>query len=169
MKVTIEPIDDFQFEKVCFYTVVLQQRSKSEFQDFSSRMMNSSDINKIDYGEIVKFIKRIGESEYGATIENFKDEKSAHRLKIVEIEKPKKGLPNDYGLRLYCFRINEKVVILFNGDRKTKPKAQQCPKCKTFFETANLISKELGKALIADKISTDDIYIDIENDFTLSI
>lgn len=169
MKVDIVSIKDFQFEKVCFYTVLLQKRRRTEFEDFSFRMCHSTEINKVDYGEIVKFINRIGESENGATVDNFKDEKSAHRLKIVEIEKPTKGQPNNYGLRLYCYRINEKVVILFNGDRKTKDKAQQCPKCRRFFETANLIARELENAMALDKISTEDTYIDIEENFILNI
>jgi hypothetical protein len=167
--VEIEAIENLQFTKTWFYTVYLGTGEKNEYGKFAENMGRSENtLDKIHFGEIVKFIRKMGMFD-GATKECFKEEGEGDRLLIRHIEVPNENDPNDYGLRLYCYWATEQVVILFNGARKTQKKAQHCPNCKEHFEMADRISKGLSAAIALKKITFDGVYIDIEEGFKLTI
>lgn len=72
-------------------------------------------------------------------------------------------------LRLYCFRVNDFVVFLFNGDLKTKQKAQDCPNVRPHFKMANTLTGLLNQAFVDKEICWNDDYTDIlfANDYRL--
>lgn len=104
------------FEKVMYYTVQLENKKISEFRDFQERMSLSKK-DFLELNEIRTYIKEIG-IKWGAKPGQFKDEKEAEGLPppyhFFETDDA-----NDFGLRLYCIRLCDEIVILLNGDRKT--------------------------------------------------
>ena len=68
-------------------------------------------------------------------------------------------VPNN--LRLYCMRVSDNVVFLFNGDIKTADKAQDCDNVRPHFRQANRLSALIDKAFIEKEIKWNDDYTDI--------
>jgi hypothetical protein len=93
-------------------------------------------------GELNNLIKEIG-NKYGAEKHFFRDERRADALPPEYFEyasEDDEDSTNKYGLRLYCLRANDSVVILFNGDLKTAQKADDCANCKRHFAMANKLT-----------------------------
>lgn len=152
------------FDKVTFYSVQLENRTVTEFKDFTDRGVQ---INKEQVAEILRFIQNIGQ-KYGAAPEHFKKEDNAERLPPPYYHISTEA-PNDYGLRLYCIRLTTKIVILLNGDRKTTQKIQDCKNCKKHFMIAKRISKCIDNAIRDNYIELKNFEILIEDDFELTI
>ena len=76
---------------------------------------------------------------------------------------------NKFGLRLYCIRANQSVVILLNGDLKTAQKASDCNKCKKHFDMANRIAARIHDGLREKSISFGDKTIPGFEDFEFEI
>lgn len=53
------------------------------------------------------------------------------------------GLEPPIALRLYCFLVGPRTLILFNGDLKTHDDPEQCPRVRPHF----LLAKRLGRLL----------------------
>lgn len=87
-----------------------------------------------------------------------KDRKPVY-VEYSQTAKNDKNTPNN--LRLYCYRANEAVVFLFNGDIKTKQYAQDCDNVRKHFKTANKLSRLLDQALIDRDIRWNDDWSDI--------
>lgn len=169
MKVEIIPIKNLQLSKTCFYTVKIEGRPCSEFKDFAIRMVSSNSDNKKEFGEISMYLKKLG-NEMGAIKECFKREREADRLVLpyhveVDIEDDK-----NFGLRLYCYWFSEKLVFLFNGDRKTNIKAELCENVRLHFLQAIALSRALDLAFGLKKLQVDDegLYYNDDN-FNLEI
>jgi hypothetical protein len=161
-------IKAFTFKKVHFYTIRINEQI-SEFTDFVSRMKQSK-LNTHELGELITFIGEIG-VEYGATKNRFRHEAAAEALAVptvshMDIESEEE---NHYGLRLYCVRLSNSIVILLNGDRKTTQKVQDCPNCKSHFQLANKISLKITKAIIEKEILLDGKNLLFEDDFELNL
>lgn len=141
----------------------------SEFRDFQTRMGNKEE-NQLELSEINRYIEKIG-NEFGAFPQHFRHEKAAEALPPYYHTFIDSNKQNDYGLRLYCIRMSNSVVILLNGDRKTKQKAQDCLNCRIHFERANKIAKAIDNA-ISDGfmgINEDEMLLEIDEDFDLEI
>ena len=112
-------IKGLQLAKVNYYTIWIDGNDNSEFRDFAERM-NLSPKNKTEFQELLVRIRQIG-NQYGALQRFFHPEAAADalslpypRLEHIDIEPEN----NNFGLRLYCLRFSESIIILFNGDRK---------------------------------------------------
>lgn len=141
-----------------FYTVLIGDRSKTEFQDFTTRMTTTTANNKVQFQELLKWITLIG-NEYEARTQYFRKEENAEALPpprwhYLETEHYDNNY-NDYGLRLYCIRLTNNIVILLNGDRKTTQKVNDCENCKPHFRLANKISNAINKAIVNKGIELD--------------
>lgn len=91
-------------------------------------------------------IQTIG-NKYGAHLRYFRDERDiAHRGNAMAVPST---LVMRSQLRLYCHVLSPKVVILFNGDFKTKGpiSAQDCPKVEPHFTKANALTRIIDQAL----------------------
>ncbi len=137
------------------------ENKDSEFKDFYNRM-KLTEKNRADFQALMTFAKQIG-LIYGAIDSKFVNEDNAERLnqplEIIEVEDDKQK--GDYGLRLYCLRIDESNVILFNGDRKTVPDdVMKCDNCRPYFLRANDLA-----AAIQDAFNRG--YFWIEDTFTI--
>lgn len=166
MIVELFGLSELNCSNVRFYSVKIGENPNTEYRDFVIRNVSTEE-SKLDIKELHRYIKeKIGNNSKGAEERFFKKEDFADRIKQPETEpfdefKPD---PKNYGLRLYCLRLSEKIVILFNGANKTYKKAIQCPNCQPFFEKANQMSKAIDEAIYIGKIRLDGFDIIFEDD-----
>jgi hypothetical protein len=133
------------FEKVVFYSIRLEGMDLSLYEEFFEKF-NIKEY-KDELSNMLSQIREIGKR--GAYARYFRHEGSAEAL-------PTSILGDGNGnLRLYCSRINENVVILYNGGIKTKQKAQDCPNVFLHFNLANKLSKKITQLMIDEEIKSD--------------
>ena len=167
MIATLELLDDLNFVKVAFYTVKVHGKALTEFEDFCERM-SASKKTKRQLGELNKQIENIGKL-YGALDFQFKRENFAERLPAPTYHFFDSDGEEDFGIRLYCIRLNDEAVILLNGDLKTAKKVKDCPNCKPHFDFANALSNTIYEARQNDDIEIDGRDIFLEDDYLLDI
>lgn len=143
----IKPL--FKYKTVAYYSVCLGDNEKTLYKEFVEKH-TVKNIDKLYH--IQKWIQVIGE-KYGAQNRFFRNEaKNADTSAL-----PPKGINTEpsyveynkkkaNNLRLYCLKANTNVVFLFNGDIKTKQKAQECPNVKPHFNLANTLTKAIDNA-----------------------
>lgn len=103
-------------------------------------------------------------NRYGATADFF-DRIESKALALPP--KPKrsveeiKDLGINFPLRLFCYRITEKIVILFNGGIKDASSAQESKNLSMKFYEAQTYVKKIEEALGSEmiEISTDERYL----------
>lgn len=160
-------LEDLQFDKVCYYTVRILDNELSEFEDFQVRMNSKAkDLRQLQ--ELYRLIEIIG-TTHGAHDDFFKREGNAERLPPPTYRFIDSDGETDFGLRLYCIKISEEIVILLNGDRKTAQQISQCPACKPHFDFANLISDAIYDARQRDEIEIDQKDILTEDGYVLHL
>ena len=161
-----------EYKKVTYYSVSLNNNEDTLFENF---IEIHSDTNRKKLNHILSWIRIVG-NKYGAQTHYFRPEaeisdtsafppKGKDR-KPVYIENGKKKANN---LRLYCFRANENVVFLFNGDIKTTKKAQNCPNVGPHFKLANQLTRAIENAFKEGNIKWTAYYDDILYDEELMI
>ncbi|RZK01774.1 MAG: hypothetical protein EOO46_19275 [Flavobacterium sp.] len=149
----LEKFDD-EGHKCTFYTVRLEDARYSETDKFFIKYAKSKKLKK-RFQELAVFLtKKIG-NEWGALEEFFRFENKAQALPppgehvIDELTINYAGFP----LRLYCLRMSDSLVVLFNGAEKTSSTAQGGMTSMAFHE-ANNFATRITKAL-----QDGDIYI----------
>lgn len=160
MQFKITEIKQFKFSKTHFYSIKFLDRGKSEFKDFYERMQQ----NDVDYKEVLEIINWFSDwANYEGALEDFfREEREADRLfQPMEFTiKDDDQIEPNLGLRCYCYRLNQNVVILFNGGRKTQQDPEKCDNVRDYFLQAIAISKVLDEAFHYGNLY-------IENDFEL--
>lgn len=168
-----------QFDKVCYYSVVFEGDEYSQFYQFKEK---HSKENKQKFDHIFAWIKKIGEIT-GARDSYFRNEAKLEDTRALppkkigreptyiefdQITKENQVKPNN--LRLYCYRANEHVVILFNGDVKTKQNPEDCENVRNHFLNANKLSVALQKAFINRELKWNEDFTNIiaDDDFVLN-
>ncbi|WP_424001207.1 hypothetical protein [Maribacter sp. IgM3_T14_3] len=167
-------------EKVSYYSVCLGDDPDTLVdQDslYESFLKVEGAKSKKKVIHITNWLKEIGE-RYGAQDRLFRPEqnqgeatglppKGTHRAPTYTEDG--KNIPNN--LRLYCYRLNEHVVILFSGAIKTAKYPQDCPNVGPHFKEANRLTKAIDTAIkVKDIIWIDDYSnIDFEDDLLIDI
>ena len=149
----LEIFDD-QGQVCTFYTVRWEDAALSETDKFFVKYENDSTFQR-PMQELAKFIsKKIGD-EMGALEDFFRFENAAQALPPSGRHKVEDLYINfgNFPLRLYCLRISETLVVLFNGGEKTADTAQE-GKTSMAFQEANIFAKR-----IFDALREKDIYI----------
>ncbi len=133
--------------KVTYYTVLLTIDGKlnptSEFKAFQE-VLESNSSERSNFNDLKAWLKvRIGEQK-GALKQYFRNERKALALppRHFDVFEAKKKNP----IRLYCYRVNEKIVILFNGGVKLDRDPEKCPNVSKHFHSANLIAAGIKRA-----------------------
>lgn len=148
-------LEIFDEGKICtFYTVKWENAELSETEKFFVKYENDSTFQR-PLQELAKFIsKKIGD-EMGALEDFFRFENAAQALPPSGNYKVDKITINygNFPLRLYCLRISDRLVVLFNGGEKTAKNAQG-GKTSMAFQEANIFAKR-----ILDALTNKDIYI----------
>lgn len=140
----IEEIEDFCFKRVRYYSVRFEHRKYNEFEDFLLRHQKIDEIQE-EFQDLFLWLEKIGD-ETGALQRYFR-----HEGKADALPPPASFLEIEYHehLRLYCMRISNEIVILFNGSIKSKEArtAQECKKVRPFFNLANKLVAEIDKLI----------------------
>ena len=149
----LEIFDD-QGQVCSFYTVRWEGADLSETDKFFVKYENDSTFQR-PLQELAKFISNKIGDEMGALEDFFRFENAAQALPPSGTYKVEDLYINfgNFPLRLYCLRISETLVVLFNGGEKTADTAQG-GKTSMAFQEANIFAKRKLDALI-----NNDIYI----------
>lgn len=154
-------IEAITFDKVKYYTVHFEDKELNEFEDFldSNREGKANDELKI----LLSWLKNIG-NKYSAKKHFFRNENKADAL-----PPPRRYLTDLYEehLRLYCMRINDNIVILFNGGVKTAATAQECPNVKKYFNMANKLARRIDDMIVRKSIIIKDRELLIEEEIEI--
>lgn len=163
--------------KVCYYSLSINGKD-ALYDQFIERHTVK---NRKKLNHILAWLDNIG-NKIGARESYFRNEAERGDARALppigknrepvyaeysEVSKNNEITPNN--LRLYCFRANESVVILFDGDIKTKKYPQECEKVRAHFKLANTLSLLLDQALNDKEIRWNQDYSDIivDEDFRL--
>ena len=125
------------YDNVLFYTVRLGNNALSEFELFDDKdFTNHAKEIEILYNAIDAIQIKGAKSFF------FKDESNANALPIVPT-----AIMNanklDYGLRLYCIRLTDNLVVLLNGAIKTYKNPLLCKNVQKHFKNALKIATKL--------------------------
>lgn len=148
--VKIIQFEELTFKKVIFYTVQFEDNEYSEYEDFILRHSNNPDI----VGDIINldyWIRKIGD-EIGALANYFRNESYFGNTQALPPPRYKMGEIVVKDLRLYCMRIDNSRVILFNGGIKTKDNAKDCPNVAPYFKQANKLAETIDRLLSKKEI-----------------
>ena len=158
-------IEEFAtFEKVRFYTIRFEDETVSETDKFFAAFDDNADMRK-ELNVLLSFLKQMGDN-FGAKADFFRHEGEAEGLPPKAKIAKKYGLLAfvEYNFRLYCMRLSDNVVVLFNGSLKTTYTNQEDPQLMSIFRMAKTFSRRInenmsdrtfnviGKELIADAL-----------------
>jgi hypothetical protein len=145
---------DDQPAKVTFHTVRWESAELSETDKFVTRYANNSTY-KEDLQKLIQLITNVIGNTYGAKIAYFnRQENKATALPPKgAVEEVRIGI--DFPFRLFCYRINENIVILFNGGLKTSEKVQNSPDLSMKFREAQSFVKAIEDGFRNDFIEID--------------
>lgn len=151
----LEIIDDTG-SRCTIYSVRKEGASMSETEKFYAKQDTTLSRFKREFQELTHLITTIIADEDGARQEFFRYEGEADGL-------PPKGDWDfdslsvsfvNYPLRLYCLRISNDKLILFNGDEKTSREARDGKTRTTFIEAQNF-AKRIKEAMADGLIDFD--------------
>jgi hypothetical protein len=132
-----------RFSLVTFYTVRWDEAELSETDKFISKYQSVIETQR-DFQEILALIEDIG-AYRGAKDLFFR----RHAGKAQELP-PLTAFEIQYfhnNLRLFCIKINDNIVILFNGGKKTSQTSQDSPALNMPFLEAQTFAAKIFKAL----------------------
>jgi len=130
-----------------FYTVRWDDSELSETDKFFEKYEDHKEFGK-SLMEMASFLNQVIANDYGALDDFFRFENSAQALppagkyQIGELHVNFYNFP----LRLYCLKITENILVLFNGSEKTAQTAQG-GKTSMTFHNANEFAKRITDAL----------------------
>lgn len=156
MKTFVLEIWEDSFTLVTYYTVRWDEAAESETEKFFRRFMADS-VHREHFNEIVELLKDLGERK-GAKTKYF----SRHADEASELP-PKlttevNGIEINYFdnlLRLFCTRINDNIVVLFNGGVKSSQATQDSPDLVAKFRDAKFFAKKIWAEILDETIIVD--------------
>lgn len=149
----LEIFDD-EGRRCTFYTVRWEDADHSETYKFFLKFKNVKSLNS-SIQELAKFLTLVIGDEHGALEDFFRFENTAQALPPSGSYKVENITVNygNFPLRLYCLRLSDSLVVLFNGGLKTAGTAQG-GETSMVFHDANQFAKRITEAL-----QQKDIYI----------
>lgn len=141
-------IDELSWGQVTFYTVLIDDSTDTEFELFDAKTFNQHE-NEVEY--IYNVINQM--AYRGAKTFYFKPERNANAINILQSIIDDNAQNNDFGIRLYCIRLTNNLVVLLNGDIKTKLKPDECPNVKKHFKMAIALAKKLDAAILDKELN----------------
>ena len=115
----------------------------SEFEKFDEKTFTKP--HHIREQQIIyKTIEQVGRR--GAKEFYFRPESGAHALPGQVDQDLMDANPDDFGIRVYCGLLREDLVLLLNGDVKTKLDPNDCPNVGPHFRLAKRLVNALLKA-----------------------
>lgn len=147
-------IEEWYKEEKCTIYTVLYDGSELGLADlFFEKYLQDLDRDIRESGQmLLTFITNDIAKRYGALETFFREEREAVALpgKRTDIVIKEIFFPFGAGLfplRLYCYRVNNNILILFNGGIKTDFTAQGSPDLSVKFQESQIISKKIQEAI----------------------
>ena len=155
------------YEKVRYYSILFEGEKNTEYEKFILNHASNQNI-KDEFFDLLHWITLYLGERFGAQSKYFRHEGAANALPPnAQYLK----LKYEENLRLYCYRISDHVVILFNGGIKTKGvnNPQDCEVVKPHFENANKLSHLINNAFTNKEIllSEDQKILLMNDDFEI--
>ena len=150
----IEITQELDSERVRYYTIRQEGEPHNLFELFLIEHKGKEHI-KEELNDLLGWISvRMGQQK-GAKEGFFRHERNAHALPPHKL-----SFKYKHNLRLYCLRISDNIVFLFNGGIKTPRSrtAQECPVVSHHFNMAVRLTEKIDQA-----IREHQIYHDTEN------
>ena len=141
----------FDETELCtFYTVHWENVEDSETDRFFEKYENDENPYFVSAYELFRLITHSIGNVYGAT-NDFFDRTKNHAQALPP--KPKRWIPEiqeigiHFPLRLYCYRISESIVVLFNGGVKDQRTDQESDDIRLKFYEAQQFAQRIAQAL----------------------
>jgi hypothetical protein len=165
-----------RYDHVTYYTVRIEVNDKKEDEnEFEKWILKHSQNESIkdEYQDLISLLETMGQ-ELSAKKRYFRHEGEADALppnwKKLKPQEREAHVTYSKNLRLYCMRLTDSVVILFNGIKSDSARtAQECPKVRKFFRQANNFAKSLDEAISNREITVDTGYLKFDTDFEIPI
>lgn len=139
---TVEILDDTG-AKCKLFTVRKENASKSETEKFFEKRKTTLIAFDRKFKELTNLLIQVIAQEDGALPEYFREEREADGLPKGEMEFNDEVVTfANFPLRLYCLRISNEILVLFNGDEKTTW-AGQAGKTRTTFNEAQDFARKI--------------------------
>lgn len=137
-------------ELCTFYTVHQGNAEDSETDRFFEKFEDEEHPHSDSAYELLRLITHSIGNVYGATNDFF--DRSKNYAQALP-PKPKRWIPEiqeigiHFPLRLYCYRISESIVVLFNGGVKDHRTDQESDDIRLKFYEAQLFAQRIAQAL----------------------
>ncbi|MEJ0056623.1 MAG: hypothetical protein WDN75_13805 [Bacteroidota bacterium] len=131
-RLLIEPFK--RLEKANFYTIRFENEGISETDKFISRFDGHNQYRD-DLDIIIYWIYKMG-NQNGTLERYFRPERQAQAIPLETA-----------GLRLYCIRLSDELVILGNGGIKESRTVQDSPDAWPAFDVMNRLTGKLNRSL----------------------
>lgn len=155
----IKRLKEFSFEFVQYYSVQFSENEETEFENFLSRHENNNEVEE-DFVNLLSWLEEIGKHRT-ALHYLFRHEGQLSNTVALPPAKKFMGTLEVNNLRLYCMRLNEHVVILYNGGVKTQNRAQDCPNVRKYFDEANRLTSKIDELIREGDIKWNKDHTDI--------
>ncbi len=147
-------IFDADFPLVTFYTVRWENEDLSETDKFFQRFLEN-EIYQEDLDEINFLLEFMGNEECALSAFFTRHEDEANALPPGKVYEYSLSYENN-SLRLYCTRINNHTVVLFNGGVKSARTAQESDDLASKFRNAKFFARKIweyihNKTLVVDE------------------
>lgn len=148
----IERLEELSGNGVDLFSIRYEDEDEAEtlFERFVLKHQQDASIEE-EFAELMTWLERMKRN--GAKAHLFRPERKAEAL-------PPKPHFRDTSfnkeLRLYCMRISDRAVVLFDGDVKTAQRAKDCPNVRPHFQEANRLSEKLEEMLKERVIKLDE-------------
>lgn len=157
MKNFVLEIYDAEFALVTYYTVRWDEAEENETDKFVLRFAKSDEFRPF-YQQIAALLTDIGERK-GARKHYFSRHEDAASALPPKGTFEVNGIEIDFyenPLRLYCTRLNDNMVVLFNGGLKTARTAQASEDLAQKFREAQHFAKTIWEAVLDKTIIIDE-------------
>lgn len=154
MKIFALEVWDDESRYVTYYTVRWEDDPDSETDKFYAKFKDDPQY-KPALQELTALIFDVIGDQMGARGEFFtRHENKATALPPGKVEALGLKYPN-FPLRLYCYRVSDNIVILFNGGPKTADTAQKSERLNVYFQDAQNFSDRIVEAFNEEMILID--------------
>jgi hypothetical protein len=134
-----------EYEKVTFYSFIIDENENCEMINFMQELMNNGFTKDAEI--IASMIAKIGQNGTLERYFRYAGKKSDH---IYEL--PEHHIKNAK-CRLYCLRFGEVIVVLGNGGLKTTRTYQQDENLNNCVETLKQIDQQISFLLKKNQLS----------------
>jgi hypothetical protein len=164
--VSFDTIPGLSFRNVQFISAKLGKDPLSEFEKFDEKDFHLPQ-HVTERQIIYTTITKIGER--GAKPFFFRHEGPAFALPGKVDQALIESNPADFGIRLYCGLLRPDLVILLNGDIKTRHNPDECPNVGPHFRNAVKLIRVLLKAERDDFVRFTSSGIEMDEGFEIEI